>query len=61
MMFTAEDKLKEIMREMKLRRRLYPQWIEVGKIDASDARRRIEIMAEIALEYEALAQKERLL
>ena len=60
-MFTAEDKLREIERELKLRRRLYPHWIEIGKIDASDAKRQIEIMAAIAADYEKQAQTERLL
>ncbi len=60
-MFTAEDKLREVERELKLRRRFYPHWIEIGRIDASDARRRIEIMEAIADDYEKQAQGERLL
>jgi hypothetical protein len=48
MMFTTEDKLREVERELKMRRRLYPHWIEIGKIDASDAKRRIDILAAIA-------------
>jgi hypothetical protein len=58
---TAEDKLREVERELKLRRRLYPHWIEIGKIDASDAKRRIEVMQAIAADYEKQAQSERLL
>jgi hypothetical protein len=61
MVITAEDKLREIERELKMRRRLYPQWIARGQLDERDAKRRIEVMQAIALEYEALAQKERLL
>ncbi len=57
---TAEDKLKEIMRELKLRRRLYPHWIATGKLDEHDARR-IDILVEIAADYEKQAQGERLL
>jgi hypothetical protein len=48
MMFTTEDKLREVERELKLRRRLYPHWIEIGKIEAGDAKRRIEVMQAIA-------------
>jgi hypothetical protein len=57
----AEDKLREIERELKLRRRLYPHWIEIGKIEAGDAKRRIEVMQAIADDYEKQAQTERLL
>jgi hypothetical protein len=61
MVITAEDKLREIERELKLRRRLYPHWIEIGKIEAGDAKRRIDILVEIAADYEKQAQGERLL
>jgi hypothetical protein len=57
----AEDKLREIERELKLRRRLYPHWIEIGKIEAGEAKRRIEVMQAIADDYEKQAQTERLL
>jgi hypothetical protein len=57
----AEDKLREIERELKLRRQLYPAWIYAGKLNASDAKRRIEIMQAIADDYEWQAKSERLL
>lgn len=60
-MIAAEDKLREIERELKLRRRLYPHWIEIGKIEAGDAKRQIDILVEIADDYEKQAQSERLL
>jgi hypothetical protein len=61
MVIAAEDKLREVERELKLRRRLYPHWIEIGKIEAGDAKRRIEVMQAIADDYEKQAQSERLL
>lgn len=61
MVIAAEDKLREIERELKLRRRLYPHWIEIGKIEAGDAKRQIDILVEIADDYEKQAQSERLL
>jgi hypothetical protein len=61
MVIAAEDKLREIERELKLRRRLYPHWIEIGKIEAGEAKRRIEVMQAIADDYEKQAQTERLL
>ena len=60
-MFTAEEKYQEVMRELKLRRRLYPHWVEIGKLDASDAKRRIDVLQAIAADYEEQTQKERLL
>lgn len=61
MMFTAEEKYQELMRELKLRRRLYPHWIVMGKLDEAEAKRRIETLEEIAQEYAQQAQGERLL
>jgi hypothetical protein len=54
---TAEDKLREVERELKLRRRLYPHWIEIGRIEAGDAKRRIDILVEIAADREAGAKR----
>ena len=59
MVITAEDKLKEIMRELKLRQRLYPSWIATGKLDERDARRQIAVLMEIASDYVKQTQSER--
>lgn len=61
MSFTAEQKHREIVRELKLRQRVYPRWVEAGKLSMNDARRQIEIMTEIAQDYEKLSLQERLL
>ncbi len=50
-MFTAEEKYQEIMRELKLRVRLYPHWVEIGNISAPEAKRRIDILAQVAADY----------
>jgi hypothetical protein len=60
-MFTAKEKCLEAMREVKMRRRVYPRWIEEGHISQDVADRRIEIMQQIAEDYEKLAEDERLL
>lgn len=60
-MFTAEDKLAELLREIKIRERFYPGQIDVGILSPELAAKRIAIMKEIAEEYERLAQGERLL
>jgi hypothetical protein len=59
--FTAEQKCVAIKRELKLRRRVYPRWIEAGRIDSREAVHEIAIMEAIAEDYEKLAQQERLL
>lgn len=61
MPFTAVQKRREIVRELKLRQRVYPRWIEAGKLSEAEARRQIDIMTEIARDYEELEQMERLL
>ena len=61
MPFTAEQKHREIVRELKLRQRVYPRWVEAGKLSINDARRQIEIMTEIAQDYEKLTLQERLI
>ena len=64
MPFTAEQKHHNlIVRELKLRQRVYPRWVEAGKLSIknNDARRQIEIMTEIAQDYEKLTLQERLI
>jgi len=56
-MFTAEEKCKEALRELRMRRAVYPH----SAITRQTAERRIAIMQEIADDYAKLAEKERLL
>jgi hypothetical protein len=56
--FTAAEKHREALRELAMRRRLYPHWIEKGTITAKDAAQRIAIMEAIVADYK---QQERLL
>jgi hypothetical protein len=55
--FTAEEKHQEALRELQMRREVYPRI----RINPVAAKRRIEIMQEIADDYARLAQMERLL
>lgn len=34
----------ELQREIGLRKRVYPRWVELGKVNAADAERRIAIL-----------------
>lgn len=49
--YTDEDKFRCAERELKLRRRAYPRWVELGKMDAKVAEREIAIMEAIAEDY----------
>ena len=59
--FTATEKQAAILRELKMRRGVYPHWVSIGKISPHEAAHQIAIMEAIAEDYEKLAQGERLL
>jgi hypothetical protein len=59
--FTADEKRREAQRELTMRKRLYPRWVESGTMTASAAAHQIALMEEIAADYEVAASKERLL
>ncbi len=58
---TAADKLACAEREVKMRERAYPRWIEDGRISAGKAAHEIATMKAIADDYRVSAEKERLL
>ena len=41
MKVTLQDAVKEIRREVKLRERLYPQWVASGKLNKATAERQL--------------------
>jgi hypothetical protein len=59
MTFTAEEKFKCAAREWEMRRRVYPRWIEQGRMAQEKSAREIALMAEIADDYRELAAMER--
>ena len=54
--FTSEEKAAEAAREVEMRKTVY----ERSRLDPKEARRRIEIMEEIAADYRIKADWERL-
>ena len=58
---TATDKLACAEREVKMRERVYPRWIEDGRISAGKAAHEIATMKAIAEDYRKAAESERLL
>jgi hypothetical protein len=51
MEFTREEKLKEVAREIALRRRVYPNRVLTRRLTQQQADRQIAIMLEIAKDY----------
>lgn len=58
---TAADKLACAERELKMRKSVYPRWVENGKLSAGKAAHEIAAMEAIVADYEAAAEKDRLL
>jgi len=54
LIYTPEQKLTEIRRELLMRRRVYPHRIEDGRLSAEDAARQIAIMKAIEEDYARL-------
>lgn len=57
---TTEDMLREVRRELQMRRRNYPRWVAAGSMKQEAADRQIAIMEVIAdkldLEHDAQQQ-----
>lgn len=59
--FTATEKFKEIERELLMRRRVYPRFVEQKKMSQTQADRQIALMDAIADDYCAQVGGERLI
>ena len=57
-MATTTEKLKEVMRELKMRKDVYPRWVLQGRIKQEAADKRIKIMEEIVKDYQEKAKEE---
>jgi hypothetical protein len=51
MTYTVQDKRECATREARLRRRVYPRWVQSGKMTQRQADREIAIMEAIAADY----------
>ena len=47
-MIGPEEMLLEVRREIALRRRVYPRWVEAGRLKLDRAERQIEVMEAVA-------------
>lgn len=51
--FTDEQKREAALREVAMRRRVYPGWVQQGRLTQDDADYQIAVMAAIADDYAA--------
>lgn len=58
MTITTKDKLQCATRELGMRRRNYPRWIQGGSLTEEAARREIELMTAIVEDYKAKLKEE---
>lgn len=58
--YDAKTKLAAVERELRYRERVYPRWIEEGRITDGFAASQISIFEAIAADYREQAEKERL-
>ena len=61
MIFTAEQKLRIVRREIERRQKIYPNRIMTGRMKQSEADWEIAVMEAIEQDYDMAAKKERLL
>ena len=59
--FTADEKLAAVRRELNMRRRVYPRWVSNGKMNQAKADEETAVMEAIVADYERQVQGERLL
>lgn len=49
---TAKDKIRCLKREVALRERAYPRWVESGRMKAAEADREIAVLKAVLHDYE---------
>lgn len=57
---TEADKCACAERELQMRQRVYPRWVQIGKMSAEKARYEIECMRAIVEDYRKIAYGESL-
>lgn len=59
--FTAQQKRESVERELAMRRRVYPRWIDAGRMSSEKAAHEIAVMEQIVEDYRKLEAGERLI
>lgn len=58
---TNADKLACAQRELQMRKRVYPRWVEQDRMSGGKSAHEIAAMEAIVADYKALADKEKLI
>ena len=58
---TATDKLACLERELKMRKKVYPRWVEEGKMSEGKATHELACIEALITDYRGAAEKERLI
>jgi hypothetical protein len=58
---TETDKLRCVERELAMRRRVYPRWVEIGQMSAKQAEYEIKVMEAIVADYRKIVVGDRLI
>lgn len=56
-MFTLEQKLRCVARELNMRRRVYPRWVEQKRMSQDKANLEIALMEQIISDYQTAIKK----
>ena len=54
---TIEDEIAEVDREIRLRERVYPNWVSAGRLKQERADRQLELMRAVKQRLEALRHR----
>ena len=57
-MSTTKEKLKELRRELNMRKRVYPVWVMQGKMKQDVSDKQMKILEEIIVDYEEKEKQE---
>jgi hypothetical protein len=52
MTYPTASKIRELRRELAVRRQLYPKWVQQGKLQQVEADYRLDVLSDIILDYE---------
>lgn len=57
-MFSTEDIIKEVQREINMRKRVFPTWVLQGKMKQYVSDKQMKILEEIIADYEEKEKQE---
>lgn len=59
MTISIDQIIREVRRELNMRKSVYPKWVQAGKLKQIDADHRIAVMQKILDDYEAKSAQDK--